>query len=447
MTLYRCAAACCATLVLWSAQAAAQAPMHRASQAMLFRNAQQNPWVDAHGNPAVVPAGCGGVADPYCQNYGGGCPSGGCYEEGYGGGGGGCDGMSNGARFPATDQMMDAFGGGMNLNTEQCGPHYFDFAVEWVLLQRDQTGNSPQPLTQDNLGGPIVLTSNDGGANMESGFRLTGRYDLGALSFVEVAYTGLFDIDGNASVRDLNGTGDLYTPFTNFGTNPVDLDANPQFNGTDRALEHRVFYDSELQSAEITYRRYWVGYSPRVSGTLLWGFRYTKLNERYGFQTQGSRPVDGAPVGSPNASDQFLAITDNNLAGAQVGGDGWVTIRQGLRIGAEGKVGLYGNRYSIDYSVTDPTLIANSASIDDDVAAFIGDFRVMMVADIFPNVSLKASYDVLVMNSLALASDNFTFTPNTTPGGVGNQLAGSNAVFNQGHAIYNGASFGIEYIW
>ncbi|QDU90585.1 hypothetical protein Pla175_39920 [Pirellulimonas nuda] len=413
---------------------------------MLFRSADQNPWVDAHGNPAVVPAGYGGVADPYSQGYGGcptgGCPNGGCYDGGGGycdgsgyGGGGGCDGMSNGARFPATDQMMDAFGGGMNLNTEQCGPHYFDFAVEWVLMQRTSVGNSSTPISQDNLGGPIVLTSGDGNPNMESGFRLTGRYDVGALSFVEVAYTGLFDMDGSASVRDENGTGDLYTPFTAFGTNPADLDANPQFDGTDRALEHRVYYDAELQTAEISYRRYWVGYSPRVTGTLLWGFRFTKLNERYGFQSQGSRPV--APA-TP-ASAEFLVVTDNNLAGAQVGGDGWVTIRQGLRIGGEAKVGLYGNHYTIDYAASQNNFFAGMTPINDDVVAFIGDFRVMMVADLFPSVSLKASYDVLVMNSLALAADNFTFQ---------NQLlAGSTAVSNQGSAVYNGASFGIEYIW
>ena len=39
-----------------------------------------------------------------------------------------------------------------------------------------------------------------------------------------------------------------------------------------------------LQTAEMSYRRYWVGFIPRVSGTLLAGFRYTKLKEDFHVQ-------------------------------------------------------------------------------------------------------------------------------------------------------------------
>lgn len=468
MTYYRYAAACCAGLLLIAHPATAAGPFSTPSA--------QGEWVDAHGDPAVVPAGylapggahcAGSCGQGYCEGGAAGCygGGGGCYDDGSGGcyGGGGCDGMTNGAVYPPTDGMMDAFGG-MGLNTEQCGPHYFDFAVEWVSLQRSEVGNRSIGLTSENQinvvsQAVILMSTGDANPDMESGFRLSGRYDLGALSFVEVVYTGLFDIDGGKTVTATQGDpdpDDLFSPFTAFSTNPPGgfIPNDPSFYETDRAISHSVFYDSELQSAEITYRRYWVGYNPRVSGTLLWGFRYTKLNERLGFRSQGAYVPDFGSVGNPTpegvlnpaaaGSATALAVTDNNLAGAQIGGDGWITVRQGLRIGGEVKCGLYGNRYSIDqsFSTSDGRINTRSVGIDDDVPAFIGDFRVMMVADILPSVSWKVSYDALVMNSVSLAADNFN---TNNPYAAGGQAP--IAAQNQGHAIYNGVSTGIEYVW
>ena len=96
--------------------------------------------------------------------------------------------------------------------------------------------------------------------------------------------------------------------------------------------------NSDLQSAEISYRRYWLGYSPRISGTLLAGFRYTKLDEDFLFRTQGSEPIPSQPAG-PLAALRYSEDCENNLAGFQTGGDIWVTLIQGLRFGSEGKVG------------------------------------------------------------------------------------------------------------
>ena len=113
---------------------------------------------------------------------------------------------------------------------------------------------------------------------------------------------------------------------------------------TERSTQQSIFLTQDLQNAEMNYRRYWVGFSPCVSGTCLAGFRYTRLHEDFKFNTFGSEPA----IGGGLAHASYNTRTENNLAGFQAGGDIWVHIWQGFRIGAEGKVGLCDNHYNVD---------------------------------------------------------------------------------------------------
>ena len=113
---------------------------------------------------------------------------------------------------------------------------------------------------------------------------------------------------------------------------------------TERAIQDSISLKSDLQTAEISYRRYWLGWSPRISGTLLAGFRYTKVDEQFEFDTLGTPNVD--PVFT-NPAFQYRTDAVNNLAGFQAGGDVWISLMQGLRIGAEGKAGIYDNHYNL----------------------------------------------------------------------------------------------------
>ena len=68
---------------------------------------------------------------------------------------------------------------------------------------------------------------------------------------------------------------------------------------------------------------------------------------------------------------------DNDLAGFQTGGDVWIGLLQGVRIGLEGKVGMYNNHYTLDniittdpFGTTPPTL---DERFDDNQAAFIAE--------------------------------------------------------------------------
>ncbi|MEM6329947.1 MAG: BBP7 family outer membrane beta-barrel protein [Planctomycetota bacterium] len=386
--------------------------------------------VDAHGNQAVVPA-----------QYGEACP------PGYGGYGGYAD-------------MQGAYGG-VAFNTDQVGPHYFDVLLEYVSLRRDGGLGGSSVLIADNFAtgsNPAVpvLSADAVSADFEPGFRILGRYDLGPLSVLEFGYSAFNDMGGSTSVTDENagssGLGNFFSLFTNFGTTPpggFDINDLEDFEETDRATAASVSFNSDLQTAEMSVRRYWVGYSPRVSGTLLAGFRYTKLKEGFRFGTVGANflPSDADP-NDPSGGISTAAFNidaDNNLAGCQIGGDVWLGVVQGLRLGAEGRVGIYNNSYEITSTFTtsdgDPSF---SESAKDNQVAFISDARIQVVADILPSLSIRGGYELLFMNSLALAGDNFNGgSPYDNPA-VDARVP---FVADQGDALFHGWNLGIEYIW
>jgi hypothetical protein len=445
-----------------------------------YGSGRQQAAYDSYGNPAVVPAGfnqscgsacgcgnCGGCDCYGCPYGGGGCGGGGCaYGGGCNGGSGcygdgsqcypGCAPMGCGGTDPAVGyDLMNDVGMAGDLH-DQRGPHYWDFRAEAVYLNRDDTFNDNIEFTSLNVGNTIVLSSNQLDFDSQSGFRVMGRYDICPLAVFEFGYTGVFGFEDSAQFIDPGGApGNLFSLFSRpspgtgqFGVNPATVTLPAPLNPmpeTEQALSHSISIDSDLQSAELTYRRYWLGYIPRVSGTLLAGFRYTKMTENFVFASQGSQPAVNNQLG-PLAALRYDEDCDNNLAGFQTGGDMWVSLTQGLRIGAETKVGLYNNHYSLRNRITTtpagttpPTL---TEEFRDDKVAFLSEASFDVVADILPSVSIRGGYEVLYMDSLVLAGENFN---QTSP--YGNQGARVGFVNDNGELLYTGFHAGIEYIW
>lgn len=348
------------------------------------------------------------------------------------------------------DLMNDA--GQEGYLIDQRGPHYFDVRAEAVYITRDETFGQEIDFTQEGLAGPIVLSSSDLEYDETPGFRIIGRYDICPLSVLEFGYTGVFDFEDSATYVDPNAP-DLFSLFSDFGTNPVTVSApGGPMPETERAVQQSISIESDLQTAEISYRRYWLGWSPRVSGTLLAGFRYTKLDESFEFASLGSEPPANLP-GGPNASLEYDIDADNDLSGFQAGGDMWIGLSQGLRLGTEGKAGLYANHYSLrnevhafPLDITPPGLIEE---FEDTQPAFIAEGSVDLVADILPSISLRVGYEVLFINSIVLTGDNFNTGSPYNPGPVSNGLGPLRTPFlnDQSEAFFHGGHAGIEFIW
>jgi hypothetical protein len=348
------------------------------------------------------------------------------------------------------DLMSDA--GMEGYMVDQRGPHYFDIRVEAVHMTPDETFEHDIAFTSLNIGqvqpdgsvvADFVLTSDQLDYDYETGFRAMGRFDIGPLSVIEFGYMGIYDWEDSASFTDPNpvdpvaGIGNLFSLFSEFGTNPPTVAVAPgPMPETERSITHSIAIDSQLQTAEINCRRYWVGFIPRISGTTLVGFRYTKLKEDFSFTTIGE------------ASGDYNLRADNDLAGFQAGGDVWIGLIQGLRIGAEGKAGIFNNRYTVQntittfpFGTTPPTL---NERFDDNEVAFISEASFDIVADVLPSWSIRAGYEILFMNSIVLAGDNFN---TASPYGLAGQAPRVPFVAEQGNQLYHGGHVGLEFIW
>jgi hypothetical protein len=337
---------------------------------------------------------------------------------------------------------------------DQRGPHYFDVRAEAVYLGRDDTFGRDIIFTVEDVGGDVRLSSNDLEYNEEVGFRVIGRYDICPLAVFEFGYTGIYTFEDAASFTDPDAVfPDLFSPFSDFGNDPA-IVSNPggPMPESERARTHSISIESDLQTAELSYRRYWVGWVPRISGTLLAGFRYTKLEEGFDFRSQGSEPATLQPLG-PLAALHYAVDADNDLAGGQVGGDIWIGLMQGLRIGSEGKVGLFANHYTLDTTVSTtpvgtipPTLFEEFRETQ---PALIAEASADLVADILPSLSIRAGYEVLFMNSLVLAGENFNEGSPYNTGPVDNGLGPQRVpfIFDQADVLYHGYHLGLEYIW
>jgi hypothetical protein len=170
------------------------------------------------------------------------------------------------------------------------------------------------------------------------------------------------------------------------------------------------------------------------------------LDEQFHFETQGL-----SALGAVESAD-YSVTTRNALAGFQTGGDVWLHVTQGVRIGAEGKVGIFNNRVKLkNYMASTPPIASEPEEFQavaevfrNNQVAFLTEASVDIVFDVLPSWSLRAGYEVLYMNSIALAGENF----NTgSPYGLQNQVPRVPFFADQGHALYHGAHAGLEYIW
>ncbi|MCA9231794.1 MAG: hypothetical protein KDA57_14180 [Planctomycetales bacterium] len=366
-------------------------------------------FMDAQGNPIIMPASycqsCPGPAGGYCPS----CPGDFGAAGGYG------------------DPMAVDFGGYGN---DQCGPHYFDIAVDSIFLKPNEALDGVGPLISVGAGQNFIDPAS-GTAEYEPGWRIAARYDLGPLSVFEGTYMGLYDIGFTNQIRSVDATVaaglpsqdfQLFTVFSNFGI-PTPID------GLDDGSVYTLGYQSDIQSTELSYRRYWTGFNTRVTGTLLLGARYLRMTEDFTFNAVAFA-----------GDSSLLTTSENDLVGFQFGGDGWLCLRQGLRIGAEAKAGVYNNRYKLGKTAN----FAEVGNAPDDFAvvtegnqvAFAAESGVTMVADILPSWSIRGGYQVLYLNSLATVASSIDPTN-----------IGSTAISTQGDALYHGFHGGLEYIW
>ena len=301
-------------------------------------------------------------------------------------------------------------------------PRWFDIAVDAVFLRRDSRGNSGA-ISSEGISGPIVLSTDDGAFDTEAGLRFQASVPLNGGRVLEFGYMGLFDHSTNKTVTS---NGNLFSVLSNFGTAPFG-----GFGETGQADQHSLSYRTGLDAVELGFRKRWDDPNSRWQGSWLAGVRHFYMTEDFAF---GSI--------SNNGMLDYDSSTVNAMTGFQLGADLWFAAANGLDFGLFGKVGVYGNRIkqkSRYFATSINPAIASSQA--DERASFVLEAGAMVNWRVSQNVNVRAGYQVLVLDGVALASDQFSNNPPFV------QPTPAFTLVDNGELIYTGFNVGVEWMW
>ncbi|HEX5105099.1 MAG TPA: hypothetical protein VFV87_14870 [Pirellulaceae bacterium] len=406
------------------------------------------PTADAYGTyGAVSPDMLGGdMGSGGDMSYGG--------EMGGGGGcpycgGTGCDMCSSGHGHGLCNGLLgDVFGLVAPYGDGGCGAvRWFDVAVDGVFLTRDNRTADIVLSTFGQAGvNGIALTTGQLGFDFEGGFRFTGQIQVGPGSDLEFTYLGPLHYHDQITVERLSPdpTDGLFSVFSAFGTVPPG-----GFVETDNADLHSVSYSSTLDSFELNFRQRYMAPNCRYQGSWLWGARFVSLNETLAFLSLASQ---GLPPGDPPRSLNALTDTNNSLTGLQIGGDYWVCLLPGLRLGAEAKAGVFYNHMNVDSVFivnTQPLDGVNNPFFEEQIKgdiAFVGEVNLQATYRVSYSWTLRGGVQGIFIDGVALAPDNFNPVPPAGPFGPGNTNRVP-FVSDDGNVFYYGFTAGVEYLW
>ena len=404
--------------------------------------------------------GCGACGD--CCGGGGG---GGCGLFGGNACGGGC-GLFGGGSDPCCllgsgDTLRSLMGGFAPFSEAGCGAtRWFDVYAGTIGLARTSDFGGFQSATQnlitgefarDNrisssgISGPIVLQSTQLDLNrIRYGLELAARLQLGVGSNLEARYFGLnnWNVTATQSTAPA-GPNNLYSIYSNFGVTP-----GGGFQDTDASFIHGITYGSELHNAEVNYRRQWVSPFCWLQGSFLGGIRYFDLDENFAFDATGS--TTGNFVFTDIRTFNMTTQTRNQLTGFQFGGDAWVSLIPGIHLGLESKGGIYGNHAESETSTSTTWNAIGTARefLSGGRTAYMSELVASAVYRVNYSLSVKASYNLLYVDNVALAGENFNVRDIANAVGSGAFTATRFPNLDiDGEAVYQGWSIGAEWLW
>jgi hypothetical protein len=321
-----------------------------------------------------------------------------------------------------------------------CGPHWYDAMVEAVYMTRSGAGLSDTVFTSQGIAGfgppNAVLSGSQFDFKWDPAIKVSGRIQLNAVTNIEATY--LDSLNWRERIGVTSNNHDLYSVFSQFGDIPFG-----GFEETDQATRHDLMYDTDLDSVEVNLRHAWTTPSYRLNGSWLLGMRYVKYYEQLQYNTLVTPHFD--PINQVNrqqASLQYNVFTRNELVGPQLGTELVTCLFPSLMLGGEAKAGVFLNFAEQDTAITSSVQAngINEAAQDDDVA-LVTEGSVFLIYQFHPLLKLRGGYQVLFMQGLANAMDNFNSQAPfaTVPRSV--------FLDQEGSAFFHGATLGLELGW
>jgi len=338
----------------------------------------------------------------------------------------------------AVAALMMAWSGRLPAAEPEYAPDERSYATfDALFLQRNNAAINRSLVVSGTGGASVpVITAGDPTSTIGTGARLLyGNYGEDDIGW-EVGYLGVYGMNATSTATSAGGT--LEAPQPTFATQ----------SGLNGGFSARVTDNASINSAELNlvFHEYDGGYNRRSGqpwqrcdgydgGHVDWigGFRWANL--------QDTATLAIPPNRSPQASTYNVDAT-SNLFAAQVGTRGRMAFE---RWAVEGwmKIGIAGTMLSQSQTVFDPQQQTqfrqpNPSSSDKAGMGMIADMNLSAIYRFNEVWGLRVGYNLFWLTGVALAPDQFDFSPSQTGG---TNLNGSGSMF------LSGANLGLEARW
>lgn len=331
---------------------------------------------------------------------------------------------------------------------------WFDISIGTIALQRTSNVGPFQNGAQDPVTGafgrtnlvstngvngtPVLFSTDVSADRLRYGLEAIANLQTGPGAQLEFRYFGLNKWNDSRSVRLIQAP-DLFSVFSLYGTDP-----NNGFDDTDRSFIHTVRLSSELHNGEVNFHRAFVTPTSWLQGGWMAGVRYLDLDERFGFDAVGSR--NNTFTFNQLRFFNFDTKTRNQLTGFQVGGDLWASVVPGLMVGLQGKGGIFGNHAEVETTAVANSIPGAREFLQDGKTAYVTELIASTVYRLTYSWSFRGSYNLLYVDNVALAQENFNTRDLNNAIGLGTFTTDREPFLNvDGEALYHGFTLAGEW--
>lgn len=307
--------------------------------------------------------------------------------------------------------------------------------VEALMLKRD----ADRDVVFATLGNPnnVALDTDD----LDFPFQGGGEIFVGRMivptHYLEFSYFGINSWDEEAAVRDesfnaLGGSGNLLSPFGDFGADPIsDFDYNNFVS---------VAYESRMNNFEVNCRHDLPMPPIGLNTSFLFGGRAMLIEEDLDYLTRAAALANVLPA----RTNQIETRTDNRLLGLQIGGLFEFHIEPCWWIDFKIMGAICQNEINLDSRYQRSDSLGNVATFvharDDSQTAFVGDLSLSLVYECSRWLTTEIGYRALWITGLALAAENLQTDPEIL-------TLGPPQLVDDGELVYHGPHVGITVRW
>lgn len=285
---------------------------------------------------------------------------------------------------------------------------------EVLFLDRDRPNQ--QPITLNGLTGDILLTTDSIDYDYETGFRVGVGKALGNGYRIEGSYFGIEEWEESASVSDpevdpITGFGALDSFFVQPFNGPPGSDIfqiPEEGNVFNAAATHTFSVETEIHNAELNFIKDAPRYGHLFASGLV-GLRYFRVEEGFHFNSV-AQIFDPDSLMLEDVSGRYLINAENDLIGAQVGGETGFFIHNHVLISVFGKGGFYANFAEQSSLISVNNQVIQSTTVEETALASILETGISGKVWLAPHISIYGGYNVVMVSGLALATDQIDYT-------------------------------------